>query len=372
MASAQQTVQTLLAKADIQINGSHPWDIKVLDDRFYKRVLVDGSLGLGESYMDGWWESEDVAETIAHITRANLQNEVQSLSVYWAFLKAKLWNLQSKGRKAQEVVDTHYDLGNDLYTRMLDPRMVYTCGFWQGTKNLAQAQEAKLDLVCKKIGLKKGDKVLDIGCGFGSFCKFAAEKYGAITTGITLSKEQKKYADESCKGLPVEIRIQDYRDLHEQFDHIVSIGMFEAVGLKNFREYFTVANRCLKDTGLFLLHTIGGNRSVNRGDPWSDKYIFKNGMLPSAAQLGKAIEGKFVMEDWHNFGVSYDKTLLAWYENFNANWDDIKEKYGDRFHRMWKYYLLSFAGAFRSRSIQLWQVVLSKNGVEGGYIRPVL
>ena len=218
---------------------------------------------------------------------------------------------------------------------------------------------------------------MDIGCGWGSFAKFAAEKYGASVVGITISREQAALAEERCKGLSVEIRIQDYREVNEQFDHIVSLGMFEHVGYKNYRAYFEMANRCLNDNGLFLLHTIGSDVSTLIGEPWSCKYIFPGGMLPSIAQIGKAIEKLFVMEDWHNFGTDYDKTLMAWFKNFDATWSasaplqrdkpTLKDTYGERFYRMWKYYLLSFAGAFRAREIQLWQIVLSKHGVPGGY-----
>ena len=229
------------------------------------------------------------------------------------------------------------------------------------------AQEQKLDLICKKLKLKAGDRVLDIGCGWGGFAKYAAERYGVSVVGITLSKEQLEYAKEFTKGLDVELCLQDYRDLDGTFDKILSCGMFEHVGVKNYRKYFEVANRCLKDDGLFLLHTIGNNCSVRAANPWIDKYIFPGGMLPSVAQIGEAVEGLFVMEDWHNFGAYYDKTLMAWFRNFDSAWPKLREDYDERFYRMWKYYLLSCAGAFRARHMELWQIVLSKNGVPGGY-----
>jgi len=364
--SLQEKAQSILSKADIQINGSRPWDIKVLNEEFYNRVLAGGTLALGESYMDGWWEVEQLDEFFTKVLLANLDMEVRDPLVLIAGLRARVFNLQNK-KKALEVGEKHYDIGNDLYERMLDFRMVYTCGYWQSAANLDEAQEAKLDLVCKKIGLKAGDRVLDIGCGWGSFARFAAEKYRASVVGITISKEQKELAQKNCAGLPVEIRMQDYREVNEKFDHIISLGMFEHVGYKNYREYMEVVDRCLKDDGLFLLHTIGGNISATRTEPWIEKYIFANSMLPSAAQITNAYEDLFVLEDWHNFGANYDLTLMAWFNNFDAHWSEIKEKYGDRFYRMWKYYLLSCAGTFRSRRNQLWQIVLSKNGVRGGY-----
>ena len=251
---------------------------------------------------------------------------------------------------------------------MLDKRMNYSCAYWKGADSLDLAQENKLELICRKIDLKPGMRVLDIGCGWGAFGKYAAVKYNIEVVGITVSKEQVEFGKELCKGLPVEIRLMDYRDVNEKFDRIVSVGMIEHVGYKNYNTFFKVANKCLSDHGLFLLHTIGNIKSKKATDPWTDKYIFPNGLLPSIAQLGKAIENLFVMEDWHSFGQDYDKTLMAWYENFEKNWDKIKNKYSERFYRMWKYFLLSAAGSFRSRRRdQLWQIVLSKNGIPGGY-----
>lgn len=368
MSGPEKAIQGLLDLAGVKINGPEPTDIQVHNPSFYSRVFSGGSLALGESYMDGWWDVEDMAGSVSKILKANLEERIRpSLAMIFYFVRSWLFNLQNRAR-ADEVAVAHYDIGNDLYSKMLGPSMVYTCGYWKDTDDLTIAQYNKLDLVCKKIGLKKGDHILDIGCGFGSFAKFAAERYGASVVGISLSKEQIVFAKEFTKGLPVEIRYQDYRELKdEQFDHVVSIGMFEAVGYRNFRVFMQKAYEVLKPGGFFLLHTIGGNRTVVHGDPWMDKYIFPNGMLPSIAQLGASIEQLFVMEDWHNFGANYDLTLMAWFKNFNAAWPTLKDAYGERFYRMWKFYLLTCAAAFRTRHIELWQIVLSKNGVPGGY-----
>ena len=360
-------IEGLLKKADTQSGGTRSQDIAVHDERLFNRVIRHGTLGLGEAYMDGWWDANALDAFISKVLAAHLEKEIKvNIASVYTVTRAFFFNLQSS-KHAFEVGESHYDLGNDLYEAMLDKRMVYTCGYWKDAKTLDEAQEAKLDLVCKKIGLKSGDRILDIGCGWGSFAKYAAQKYGASVVGITVSKEQAMLARELCAGLPVEIRVQDYREVSEQFDHIVSLGMFEHVGVKNYRTYFKMASRCLKDDGFFLLHTIGNNISTVIGDPWTIKYIFPNGMLPSVAQIGKAIEKLFVIEDWHNFGAYYDQTLMAWFKNFDAAWPNLKAKYDERFYRMWKYYLLSCAGAFRAREIQLWQIVLSKNGVPGGY-----
>ena len=364
----QSLVKELLSLANIEINGSNPWDIQVHDERFYKRAVTEVELGLGESYMDNWWDVEKLDEMIYRIIRADLQNKVKhNLKVALQLAGFYIINMQARHR-AFIIGERHYDLGNDLFQNMLDKRMNYSCGYWKNATTLDEAQENKLDLICKKLYLKPGMRVLDIGCGWGAFGKYAAEKYGVEVVGLTVSKEQVALGKELCKGLPVEFRLQDYREINEKFDRIVSVGMIEHVGYKNYKEYFQIAERNLERDGLFLLHTIGEVRSTKNTDAWTHKYIFPNGMLPSIAQLGKAIEGIFVMEDWHNIGADYDKTLMVWFDNFNNSWDKIKDKYSERFYRMWKYFLLSSAGAFRARKKeQLWQIVLSKNGVLDGY-----
>jgi len=364
----ENTTKDIFSLAGIEVNGPNPWDIQIYNKDFYKRALSEAELGIGESYMDGWWECEKIDELIFRVIRARLDEKVKrKISIIFNILLAKVFNLQSK-KRAFIIGEKHYDLGNDLFRNMLDKRMNYSSAYWKNADNLDAAQENKLELICKKLNLEPGMKVLDIGCGWGAFGKYAAEKYNVETIGITVSKEQASLGKEMCKGLPIEIRLQDYREVSDKFDHIVSVGMIEHVGYKNYRTYFQVANRCLKDDGLFLLHTIGDVKSLKTADAWTVKYIFPNGVQPSVSQLGKAIEGLFVMEDWHNFGADYDKTLMAWYKNFNASWDKIKENYSERFYRMWKYFLLSSAGAFRARSkSQLWQIVLSKKGVIGGY-----
>jgi cyclopropane-fatty-acyl-phospholipid synthase len=361
----EQRIQELLSLAGIKINGNNPWDIQVKDKSVYSRVLSNGSLGLGESYMEGLWDCEQLDEFFNRVLRANLDKKVD-VTFIWHVLKAKFLNLQSESR-AFLVGQHHYDLDNELYRLMLDKRMIYSCGYWKNAKNLDEAQEHKMDLICKKVGLKKGMKVLDIGCGWGGFAKYAAEKYKVSVVGVTVSKEQAKLARQVCKGLPVEIRVQDYRSLNEKFDRIISIGMFEHVGPKNHREYMKIIYNCLKQEGLFLLHTIGSNESFYVPEPWIHTYIFPNGIVPSAKQIMHACEGLLVLEDWHSFGIDYDKTLMAWHKNFNKNWNKIKSKYDERFFRMWNYYLLSCAGGFRARINQLWQIVLSKKGIEGGY-----
>jgi cyclopropane-fatty-acyl-phospholipid synthase len=366
MKNAKAVITDLAAKAGVVVNGTHPWDVQVHNDDFYPRVMQQLYLGLGESYMDDWWDCERLDEFFFKVLRADLDKELMNWTMAVHYLKATIVNYQTRDR-ALKVAQKHYDIGNELYVPMLGKSMAYTCGYWKTAKNLDEAQEAKYDLVCKKIGLKPGMRVLDLGCGFGGFLKYAAEHYKITGVGINISKEQIKFAKESCEGLPLEFKLMDYRDAEGTFDRVVSIGLTEHIGHKNYRRFLEVAHGCLKDDGLFLLHTIGSNHSTTATDPWTNKYIFPNGHLPSIAQLGSAMERLFVMEDWHNFGADYDKTLMAWHKNFVAHWDTIKKDYDHRFYRMWTYYLLSCAGAFRARKIELWQVVLSKKGVLGGY-----
>ena len=364
----KRLAEKLLSMAEIQINGTHQWDVRVHDERFYKRAITEVELGIGESYMDGWWDADKLDELIYRIVRNDLQNKVKhNLKIAFQLAGFYLINMQAR-RRAFIIGERHYDLGNDLFQAMLDKRMNYSCAYWKDATTLDEAQENKLELICRKLYLKPGMRILDIGCGWSAFGKYAAEKYDAKVLGVTVSKEQLKLGKDLCKGLPVEIRLQDYREVNDKFDRIVSVGMIEHVGYKNYRDYFKMVNKNLVDDGLFLLHTIGEVHSLKSADAWTHKYIFPNGMLPSVAQLGKAIEGLFVMEDWHNFGADYDKTLMAWYHNFEQSWNRIKNNYSERFYRMWKYFLLSSAGAFRARNKnQLWQIVLSKNGVLGGY-----
>ena len=358
---AKKIIADLLTEAGIAIDGKNPWDIQVKNEKLYERVLSEGILGAGESYMDGWWDADALDQFIDRIIRVDFETFLKTnWKVAWHTIRSRVFNRQ-KSSRAFKVGEEHYDVGNDLYKAMLDKRLNYTCGYWENATNLDDAQEAKLDLVCKKICLEPGMKVLEFGCGFGSFAKFAAEKYGAEVTGVTVSKEQVKLGMEMCKGLPVDLRLDDYRNISGKFDRVISIGIMEHVGYKNYRTYMERVDANLKEDGIGFIHTIGANKSLTKTNAWTDKYIFPNGMLPSVSQLGKAMEGLFVMEDWHNFGEHYDKTLMAWNENFEKAWPVLKKQYSERFRRMWHFYLMTSAGSFRSREIQLWQIVMTKN-----------
>ena len=355
----------LLGRAGIRVNGPAASDIQVKNPDFFKRVLQEGSLGLGESYMDGWGDCARLDIFFTKVLRAGLENQLpHHFKDTLRIAGARLFNLQSK-KRAWIVGKEHYDLGNDLFTRMLDPQMQYSCAYWKDAETLDDAQRAKLRLIGEKLQLKPGMRVLDIGCGWGGLAQFMAQNYGVSVVGVTISAEQQKLAQKRCEGLDVDIRLQDYRDLDEQFDRIVSVGMFEHVGPKNYATYFRVVDRNLKPDGIFLLHTIGSKRTDHNVDPWINRYIFPNGCLPSVRQIADASESHFVMEDWHNFGADYDRTLMAWHERFLAAWPEIADNYSERFKRMFSYYLNACAGAFRARDIQLWQVVFSR-GIEHG------
>ncbi len=361
-------IQSVLEEVDVQINGERPWDIQIHNDALYQRVITQGSLGLGEAYVEGWWDCIQLDELFARILRGRLQDLVgnNNLASWLIILKTKLQNLQTLARSFQ-VGKQHYDLGNDLYQAMLDSRLTYSCGYWPDADDLEAAQEAKLDLICQKLQLQPGMSLLDIGCGWGSLMKYAAEKYGVSCVGITISQEQLELGQQLCAGLAIEFLLQDYRQLQGRFDRVVSVGMFEHVGYKNYRQFMQVVANCLKEDGLLLLHTIGNRYSVTYGERWSNKYIFPNGMLPSLVQIFRASEKLFVTEDLHNFGSDYDRTLMAWLENFESHWQQLQPKYGEQFYRHWKYYLCMMAGSFRARNIQLWQIVFSKKGILGGY-----
>ncbi len=367
-------LQELFNEAGVSINGPNPWDMQVHDPITYSEILSKWSLGMGESYMNGYWDCKKLDQMLTKLLRCDLNMHVQGIAkarFALEVLRARLINLQSKSR-AFQVGKEHYDIGNDVFELMLDPQMMYSCGYWEHANTLAEAQEHKLELICKKLQLKPGERLLEIGCGWGGLAAYAAKNYGVKVLGITVSKEQQQLAIERCQGLPVQIELIDYRDLVGQFDKIVSVGMFEHVGEKNYLIYFQTVNSLLSDDGLFLLHSIGSDVTISRTDPWIDRYIFPNGKIPSPMEVGRSIEGIFLIEDWQNFGQDYDKTLMAWHENFTKNWQQISSKYDQRFYRMWTYYLLSCAAYFRSRQGQLWQIMLSKRARSQTYrsIRP--
>lgn len=370
-----ETGEEVLAASDIRLGGERPWDVRIGDKRCLSMLLRLGSFGLGETYVEGWWESPRPDELLyRYLSGPVAQRRRKTPRVIWKIVKSHLVN-QHKARRAFVIGERHYDLGNDLFRNMLDSWMTYSCGYWKHASTLEDAQAAKLDLVCRKLGLRRGLRVLDIGCGWGSLCRYASEKYGVEITGITVSREQADLARERCTGLPVTILLQDYRSLQGVFDRIVSIGMIEHVGSGNYRSYFRKVNRCLSEDGLFLLQTITGDTfsrtskiGVDQLALWIERHVFPHGEVPAITKLRRAVAGLLVAEDWQSFGADYDKTLMAWYRNFSERWSELQDRYDERFRRMWTFYLLSCAAAFRTRDVDLWQGVFSKRGVPGGYV----
>ncbi|SFI40722.1 cyclopropane-fatty-acyl-phospholipid synthase [Collimonas sp. OK307] len=363
-ANAPKIIRQLFEHADIRLNGDRPWDMQIHDPIFFQKMFSTWELGLGESYMDGDWDCASLDEFFFRVTSHDLEQTVvgpAKIKFFLEILRQNFFNLQTRSR-AFQVGEQHYDIGNDLFESMLDSSMMYSCGYWPRASNLEEAQRHKLELICQKLELKPGERLLDIGCGWGGLARYAAENYQVEVVGITISKEQQKLAQERCAGLPVKIELTDYRQLGGQYDKIVSVGMFEHVGAKNYATYFDVTGKLLAPEGLFLLHTIGNYETEKKRDVWLDKYIFPNGHLPSASEITEVLEGRFLIEDWHNFGRDYDLTLMAWWDNFERAWPQLSAKYDERFYRMWKYFILSSAGFFRSGQGQLWQLVLSKRG----------
>ncbi len=361
VAIAENQGTELLAKAGIAVGGSEPYDLQVNDDRFWARVLKDRELGLGEAYQDAWWDAERVDEFLVKVFTADLRSAIRpSPALVWNVARSRLTNRQTTSRAARNA-RAHYDIGNDLYRRMLGEEMVYSCAVWGGADDLASAQEAKLDLICRKLHLEPGMRVLDIGCGWGGFARHAASRYGAHVVGISPAGEQIAEARDRAGDLPVEFHQQDYREVTGTYDRIVSIGMFEHVGPRNYPGFFDRCGELLASDGLMLHHTIGSNESKESTDAWFDRYIFPGGVVPSLHQIAGAAQPRWTIEDVHNLGPDYDRTLMEWFDRIEARWHEIPH-YDERFRRTWRYYLLSSAASFRVRNLQLFQVVFSRTG----------
>ena len=368
--SARERVAALLRLADVEIDGARPWDVQVHDERVWQRVLAEGTVGAGEAYMDGWWDVERLDEFFARVLRVRLDGEFRSLAMLGRIALSRLSNVQNR-RRSRQVAEQHYDLSNRLYEAMLGPTMQYTCAYYGAggrTTTLDDAQRAKLALIARKLHLEPGMRVLELGGGYGELARYLAQENGCEVVSYNISGQQVEYGRTLCAGLPVTIHQRDYRDAVNEpaaFDRVVSVGLMEHVGPKNYRSFFELARSRLKTGGLALVHTIGGNVSRTTADPWITKYIFPGGVIPSEAQITRAKEDLFVLEDWHNFGPDYDRTLMAWEASFLAAWPELKEVEGldDRFYRMWRYYLNMSAGGFRARGMNLWQMVLSHGDV---------
>lgn len=367
----EHRVRKLLNEAEIEINGNNQGDIHVHNPKLYSRVMAGGSLALGESYMDGWWDSDRLDVFFTKLLQSNIQDKVQSdPATILAGLHARIFNSQ-QGNKAFEIGKRHYDMGNALFERMLGKTMAYSCAFFDGVKDLDHAQTNKINTSLNKLHAKPGMTLLDIGCGWGSIIHQAASTYKLDATGITVSHEQKEWSNRAIAADNLEgsarVKYQKWQDLpsDQQYDRIISIGAFEHFGYKNYKSFFEKVRSVLKDDGIFLLHTIGGLTPVHANEPWLEKYIFPHSMLPAMSQISKASTGVLAMKHVEEKGRNYDPTLMAWYTNLDKNWEEIRKTdpshYDTRFRRMMDYYLLMCAGTFRSGKNQVWQIIFTKD-----------
>jgi len=340
-------------------------DIVVNNKEMFVKIASNGELGLVESYINGDWDSDNLEKTISElISKLDfLKNQIkkQSLNFIFMEIKAVIKNrIQNNSIKSvKKNISHHYDIGNDLFQKMLGKHMQYTCAyFYKPNMTLDEAQYAKMELIAKKIDLKPNMKVLDIGCGFGSMAQHLAKHYNVYVIGVTLSKEQKKYADEYFSHPRVTIELKDYRHVTGNFDRVYSVGMFEQVGRKRYKEYYDKCYELLKPDGIMLIHTIGTNKRKWNHNSFINKYIFPEGELPHIENLTHSFVDKWHLEDWQNMGLSYAKTTKLWHTNI-GDWSGL-DNYDERFRRMWDFYLLGCVANFQSRNVCLWQIVYTK------------
>lgn len=364
---AETFITKRLAEAGIVVGGHRAWDLQVKNKDCFWKMIREGNLGMGETYMKGWWNAKKLDELFFRLLKADTDTKPPWQWTHkLSSIPSLIVNMQTVAR-SKVVAEKHYNFGTEFFRSFLDPYMQYSCAVFEHHDNLAKAQERKMGLICKKINLQPNDHLLDVGCGWGGLMKFASQRTGCNATGINISKDQIMFAKEFCKDLPIDFQEMDYRKTTGKYSKAVSVGMFEHVGSKNHRTFMETIHKSLDDNGVFLLQTIGANEHQIASDQWITHYIFPNGHLPSLAEITKAAEGLFVIEDVHNIGPNYDKTLMSWHgclnkkidestSNTNENTPNVEEKQ----RRMWNYYLLSCAGAFRARNIQCWQIVFTK------------
>ena len=351
----------------------------VAADRFFARALAQGDIGIGESYMDGDWSSPDLVTLIrlmlrnmSHVeSRGGLIRTVNRLA---GLVARRLRDNSVSG--SRDHIHRHYDLGNEFFRLFLDTRhLMYSCGFYESARDsLETAQEQKIDRICRKLDLGPGDHVLEIGTGWGGFAIWAATRYGCRVTTTTISEEQYRHAREWVRrlgeaGSRVTVLRDDYRTLGGQFDKIVSIEMFEAVGLNHYDDYFRAVDRLLAPDGVMLLQTITVDDQwfpVYRASPdWIEKYIFPGGELASVGEIVKSLARATVLSVYHaeNIGTHYARTLRAWRERFHAKLHEVRALgFDERFIRMWDLYLAYSEAAFTERHAGDFQLLLTKNG----------
>ena len=374
--NAEKFVRDLFSQVEIEVNGSNPWDPQVHNPAAYNMMVSRGSVGLGETYMHGYWDCEQLDQFFARVTSVDLRKLIPvnfptvSLAV-GAYLKNR-----QLPKAAWEVGRMHYDLPDEVWEATLDSAMTGSCAYYRNpTDTLEEAQLNKCRMTLDKVGLKSGHSLLDIGVGWAAFSGLAAQEYGAHPIGITVSEGQKAYIHKRY-GEAIDVRVNPWQEteLREPVDCIVSAEMFEHVGSDNYRSFFEFCRRSIKEDGLMNLHTIVRHTPSKHIDPWMDKYIYPGGCIPTLGQITTAVHGLFHVVDVHDIGGHYPATLRAWMDNFRRNWDSVKSLGSARlgmdpevFCRMWLYHYMASAGGFMSSRISVHQIVLSPNGVPGRY-----
>ena len=339
----------------------------------FARLVREGDLGFCDAYLDGWWTTPDLQAFMdfIHADNDDMYDGFPGMALVRAWEKARFWFQSNTKRQALKNISYHYDLGNDFYSLWLDDTMTYSSALFNTSQeSLEKAQIAKYASMVDQMGVKPGDHVLEIGCGWGGFAEYAAKERGLKVTGLTISKEQLDYANKriKSKGLSdkVNLKLQDYRDETGVYDGVASIEMFEAVGEKYWPVYFDKIKQCLKPGKQATLQIITIQDArwdvYRKSVDFIQKYIFPGGMLPSPSVLRQEIHrAGLSVQHSIEFGKSYSQTLRRWFEVFNNKWDNISAMgFDDRFRRMWNFYLTSCAATFESGNCDVTQITLQK------------
>jgi cyclopropane-fatty-acyl-phospholipid synthase len=344
--------------------------MQLTDASLYRKLFLNPELHAGEAYMDGRMSfpgsSLRAFLTLFSMNRLSLGNQPLQKALRRVSRGLKRFQQANPIGKAQQNVAHHYDLGNAFYKLFLDTEMFYSCAYFRDeSETLEQAQRNKCRLIAAKLNLKPGLKVLDIGCGWGGLARYLAQIADVEVTGVTLSREQHALAVDSitASGLDnrVTIRLQDYRELSEKFDRIVSVGMFEHVGVGHYGEFFTKVNDLMHDDGIMLLHSIGHMSPPGTASPWLRKYIFPGAYSPALSEVFPAVENNSLwVTDLEFLRVHYATTLKHWHERFEKNRATVAQMYDERFCRMWEFYLISAEMMFRTGSQEVFHMQLAR------------
>jgi cyclopropane-fatty-acyl-phospholipid synthase len=371
---AEKGLKLLLAGADIEVGRSPSAEIIVHDDSFYRDVLTTGSLGLGDSYIDGKWDCEKIDELIYKILTLGIHQKLAPVYNIAGEIKRRALNLQSRER-AKQVIEEHYDLPSEFYASFLDPYFQYTCARFEGTADLDKAQEIKMGNICKKLGLKAGDKVMDIGGGWGGLAHFMASNCGVEPTVVTLSKTQAEHIKRT-RGDEIKVQLCDYRDIPDElngrFDAVTAVGILEHIGHQNYADFMGAVDRVLKPSGKLLIHTLYTPQSRPVSNAWLHKHIFPNGELAPREMIEENLSSDFEPADGPNGEKSteepafeditpnYFPTLHTWKDRLTESQKAGKINLSEREFRKWIYYFMSCAGAIKAGHMRVGQFLYGK------------